>query len=126
SINFDKAKAQRWIESLSNGTAIDAARNVDDVLALAGACFFVAMSQAPQLHKAVDWERLGRKPEQESQDEFFPELHAAIEYYGQLMMLVAAGEYDQEFDRRHKAIVLVENGKKTVIPVEGVRDDENE
>jgi hypothetical protein len=123
-IRFDKAKAERLIDSLTNGKAIDATRDVDDVLALAGACFFMAMSQAPALLKAVNWERLGRKPNENEEDTFFADLHAAIEYYGQLTMLVAAGQYDEEFEGKHEAIVMMEKGNKTVIPLSGVREEE--
>ena len=122
-INFDKAKAERLVEAFNSKKAIDTPRDVDDILALAGACFFMAMSQAPALHKGVDWSRVGHVEEDEDQDTFFADLHAAIEYYGQLMMLVAAGEYDDSFDPRHKAIVMMQDDRKTVIPVEGVRGD---
>ena len=130
-INFDKAKAERLVDALTNKKPLDTPRDVDDVLALAGACFYAAMSQAPALHKAVDWSRVGHHEQDEDQDTFFADLHAAIEYYGQLMMLVAAGEYDDSFDPRHKAIVMMQDDRKTVIPVEGVRgelddDDEDE
>jgi hypothetical protein len=130
-INFDKAKAERLVDALTNKKPIETPRDVDDILALAGACFYAAMSQAPALHKGVDWSRVGHEAQDEDQDSFFADLHAAIEYYGQLMMLVAAGEYDDSFDPRHKAIVMMQDDRKTVIPVEGVRgelddDDEDE
>lgn len=129
-INFDKAKAERLVEALNNKKPLDTPRDVDDILALAGACFFMAMSQAPALHKAVDWSRVGHDESDENQDTFFADLHAAIEYYGQLTMLVAAGEYDDSFDPQHKAIVMMQHDRKTVIPVEGVRgeidDDEDD
>jgi len=126
-INFDKKKAERYIQALTDGKPIDAARNVDDILALAGACFFAAMSQAPALQKAVDWSELDRQPpeeDDEEEDTFFADLHAAIEYYGQLTMLVASGEYDASFDPKCRAIVTIENGEKTVHPIEGEREEQ--
>jgi hypothetical protein len=123
-INFDKVKAERMVDCLSKGKPIGGILGVDDILGLAGACFFMAMSQAPALHQAVDWERLAPDARESTEDSFFADLHAAIEYYGQLTMLVAAGEYDDQFERLHQAIVMVENDRKTVIPVKGVRDEE--
>lgn len=125
SINFDKAKAERWLKQLSEGFPLSEVKNVDEILALAGACFYLAMSRAPELHQSVDWKAIGREPQSEDEDTFFPDLHAAIEYYGQLTMLVASGEYDQTFAPKHKAVVLVEDDEKTVVPVEGVRGEDD-
>ena len=123
-IKFDKAKAERFIDSLNRGKSIEGVKTVDDFLALAGACYFMAMSQAPALQQAVDWKRIGRDPDDEDdEDTFFADLSAAIEYYGQLSMSVAQGEYDESFEPHHEAIVLVEDEEKTVIPVSGVRGD---
>ena len=121
-IDFDKAKAQRFLDALERGKAIHGVETVQDMLMLAGACFFSAMGQGPELQKAVDWSKVDRKPNKD-QDTFIADLHAAIEYYAQLAMLLAAGEYDESFDARHRAIVLVENGKKTVVPVSGMREE---
>jgi hypothetical protein len=128
-INFDKAKAERLLESLTNHKPIEAPHNVDDILALAGACFFMAMSQAPALQQAIDGSKPPPPPDpddDEAEDTFFADLHAAIEYYGQLTMMVATGEYDEGFDPQHIAIVTVEDGEKTVVPVAGVRGDPDE
>ncbi len=124
-INFDKAKAERFLEGLSKGKPISDVQSVDDILALAGACFFMAMSQGPALHEAVDWSRInsGEPPTEQSEDTFIQDIHAAIEYYAQLMLLVAGGEYDENFDARHRAIVMLEKGKKTVVPIEGMHDE---
>jgi len=121
-IEFDKAKAQRFLDALEKGKPIHGAESVQEMLMLAGACFFTAMGQGPELQKAVDWSKLNRK-RNEDQDTFIADLHAAIEYYAQLTMLLAAGEYDQSFESRHYAIVLVEHGKKTVVPVSGMHDE---
>lgn len=123
-INFDKAKAERFLEGLSKGKALGAMETVDDVLALAGACFFMAMSQGGALHQGVDWSKVpGGQPEDVNEDTFIQDIHAAIEYYAQLFLLVADGAYDENFDEQHRAIVLLERGKKTVVPVEGMRGD---
>lgn len=123
-INFDKAKTAHLLECLTQRKPIDAIQGVDDVLALAGACFLMAMSQGPELQKAVDWSKVApEQAESEGEDNFIPDIHAAIEYYAQLSLLVAEDEYDEYFDPQHKAIVMIDEGNKTVIPVEGMRSD---
>jgi hypothetical protein len=123
-INFDKAKAEQYLEGLTNGKPISDVQSVDDILALAGACFFMAMSQGPALHQGVDWSRLtAGEPTEQSEDTFIQDIHAAIEYYAQLVLLVAGGEYDDNFEARHRAIVMLENGKKTVVPIEGMHEE---
>jgi hypothetical protein len=123
-INFDKAKAERFLEGLTKGKPITGTQTVDDILALAGACFFMAMSQGPAINQAVDWSKLGPVDHSnQNEDTFIQDIHNAIEYYAQLTLLVADGEYDENFDPQHRAIVMVENGKKTVVPIEGMRQD---
>jgi hypothetical protein len=123
-INFDKNKAKHFIDALAAGKSITGVQTVDDILALAGACFFMAMSQGPALQQAVDWSKVGSE-QQGSRDEdtFISDIHAAIEYYAQLTLLVADGEYDEDFEPRHRAIVMLDEGNKTVIPIEGMRED---
>ncbi len=126
-INFDKAKAERLLARLTQGKPIDGIQSVDDILALGGACLFLAMGQGPAIEKAVDWSRVPpeQQPDSEEQEDTFVEdLHAAIEYYAQLTLLVANGDYDDYFDPRHKAIVMIEGGEKTVVPVEGMRNED--
>ncbi|MBY0523138.1 MAG: hypothetical protein K2R98_07050 [Gemmataceae bacterium] len=124
-INFDKARMEQLLDCLNKGRPIAGVESVDDFLALAGACFFMAMSQGPELQKGVDWSLLTQEPppDEEGGDTFVPEIHAAIEYYAQLALLLADGGYDQSFEPKHKAIVLIDDGDKTVIPVEGMRAD---
>jgi hypothetical protein len=124
-INFDKAKVERMLEAMTKGRPIAGVESVDDMLALGGACFFMAMSHGQELHDAVDWSKVPGGEEQEEQDEdtFIPEIHAAIEYYAQLVFLVANREYEEHFEPRHKAIVMIEEGEKTVVPVEGMRTE---
>ena len=121
-INFDKAKAERLLAKLTQGKSIDGVQSVDDILALGGACLFLAMSQGPALQQAVDWSKVPpeQQPEGEEEDTFVEDLHAAVEYYAQLTLLVANGDYDEYFEPRHKAIVMIEQGEKTVVPVEGM------
>jgi hypothetical protein len=123
-INFDKAKAERYLASLNGGKPIGGVETIDDILALGGACFFMAMSQGPALQQAVDWSKLSAAEQAEQgEDTFIQDIHAAIEYYAQLTLLVVDGAYDENFEQKHRAIVMLEKGKKTVVPIEGMRED---
>jgi hypothetical protein len=123
-INFDKAKAERFLEGLTQGKSLSGVQTVDDILALAGACFFIAMSQGPALQQAVDWSKIGNVDHSDqAEDTFIQDIHNAIEYYAQLTLLVADGEYDENFDAQHRAIVMLDKGNKTVIPLEGMKQD---
>jgi hypothetical protein len=51
-----------------------------------------------------------------------PEIHAALEYYGQLMLLVANGEYNDHFSAKHTAVVYIDDGEKTVVPLDGMQE----
>jgi hypothetical protein len=89
-IKFDKDRAQHYLDCLAQGKDIKAPAGGwtgNDMLALAGACHFGAMSQGPQSF----W--------------FFIDLGAAIEFYSQLTMLVQDEEYDNSF--RPEAFALV-------------------
>ena len=65
----------------------------------------------------------GRGRLTDREDTFIQDIHAAIEYYAQLTLAVVDGGYDESFDPRHRAIVMLEKGKKTVVPIEGMRED---
>jgi hypothetical protein len=120
-IHFDKAKAERLLDCLAKGKPIPAINGVDDILALGGACFFLALSRGDELQKAADELEVPEAPESEK-DTFVPEIHAALEYYGQLMLLVANGEYEEHFSDTHKAVVYIDDDEKTVVPLDGMQE----
>jgi hypothetical protein len=120
-IHFDKAKAERWLDCLAKGKPVPAVNGVDDLLALSGACFFLALSRGDELQKAADDLEVPEAPESEK-DNFVPEIHAAVEYYGQLMLLVANDEYDDHFSAKHRAVIYIDDDEKTVIPLDGMRE----
>lgn len=128
-VNFDRSKMQRYLASLSNASPINDVRTLDDFAALAGACFFAMMSQGPVWKKAVaeltgkPYELPSHPEHREAQEhEIYDDLHAAIEYYGQLAMMVRDGNYDEFFEPNHKALVGIDDdGGKLVRPISGVR-----
>lgn len=120
SIRFEKAKVEKFLDALANGTPIENVKSADDVLALAGACFFSALSRSASIEQGAEDE----DEESRSEDAFIADLHAAIEYYAQLSMVLATGDYDQSFEPYHQAVVHVEaDGTKTVVPIEGMKGD---
>src|SRR5262249_9592710 len=120
-IHFDKAKAERLLDCLGTGKPIPPVQGVDDILALGGACFFLALSHGPDLQKAADVLEVPDAP-LGGKDTFVPEIHAALEYYGQLMLLVANGEYEDHFGAKHRAVVYIDDNEKTVVPLDGMHE----
>jgi hypothetical protein len=129
-IKFNKARAQYLLQCLAVGKPIQpqqAGWTGNDMLALAGACFFGAMSQGP----ASFWCReipANLAPEYREAQEatFFNDLHAAVEFYGHLAMLVQDGAYDEGYEENVKALVTQEGEvAKKVGPISGVKLPEN-
>ena len=125
-VQFNKARAQYLLQCLAAGTPIQPAHEGwtgNDMLALAGACFFGASSQGP----ASFWCRdipVDLHPEyQEAEEEtFFNDLHAAVEFYGHLARLVEDGVYDDGHDQEVKVVVTQEGDvERTVRPISGMK-----
>ena len=125
-VNFSTQRSERITAWLANGEPIGVARTVDEMLALAGACFFAIMSHGPLLRKAAA-ETQGKtvaepQPNEhvEADDEMvFSDLHAAIEFVGHLTMLVHDEEYDKAFEGIVRCFVTQNDGKKTVVQFQG-------
>ncbi len=130
-INFDRDKAERILQSLNSGKPIELLSpegwTGHDMLALAGACFFGAMSQGPgmyQLSRGVDFNKMPterREAVQETFANYLHDLRAAVEYYCHLTMLVADGVYDARgYEPRCRGAVITKDGKWTFILGEGM------
>ena len=120
-INFQKSQSEYLVDCLANGKSIEGVRTVDDMLALAGACFFVVMSHGPALKKGVDWSKVPKEYKEAEDVRLFADIHLAIEYFGQLSMKVQDGEYDETYEPQVKAIVYTDGEKKTLVPLKGFR-----
>jgi hypothetical protein len=125
-VKFNKARAQYLLKCLAAGNPIRPEQQGwtgNDMLALAGACFFGAMSQGP----ASFWCReipADLPPEYREAEEatFFDDLHAAVEFYGHLTMLVQDEAYDEGYDSTVKALVTQDGDvHKTMHPVSGLK-----
>lgn len=109
-IHFDKAESQRYLNSLISGKAIDAPANgqwsINDMLRLAGACFFAAQSHGPPKYWGTGLPAERHQEIHEADDERLDSyLSAAIAMYGHLTMLVKDNEYDDHFEPEVTAIV---------------------
>jgi hypothetical protein len=125
-VKFNKSRAQYLLKCLASGTPIQPEREGwrgNDMLALAGACFFGAMSQGP----AAFWPHNIPKnlpPEYREAEEatFFNDLHAAVEFYGHLTMQVQDETYDNGYDPHVMALVTQEGDvHKSIQPISGIK-----
>ena len=125
-VKFDKARAQYLLKCLAAGNPIRPEQegwNGNDMLALAGACFFGASSQGPASFWPHDIPaNLHPEYREAVEANFFHDLHAAVEFYGHLTMLVKDEAYDAGYDANVKALVTQEGDVlKTVHPVSGIK-----
>lgn len=132
-VNFRKERAEYYLRCLDEGKAIEPEQadgwTVDEMVGLAGACFFALLSHGPLLRKAAA-KMLGKKLEpsetaehKEADDQLvFNDLHDTIEFAGHLTMLVHDQEYDHNFEELVRCGVTQEGEvKKTVVPIEGCK-----
>jgi hypothetical protein len=124
---FEKATALSFAKSLAEGLPLqhEGPWSSNDMLTLAGACFFGVFSQGPtidKIAKQLGQEAPERNPEQAgaSQHEFIADIHGAIGFISELVMRVYDGDYDEDYEPTVHAIV---NGAEhTVAPMKGFKD----
>lgn len=125
-VKFNKAHAQYLLQCLAAGTPIQPEHEGwtgNDMLALAGACFFGALSQGPASFWCRDIpENLQPEYREAEEASFFNDLHAAVEFYGHLTMLVQDGGYDEGYEPHINALVTQEGDvHKSVQPISGIK-----
>jgi hypothetical protein len=118
-INFDKATAERFLQALRSGQAIEPPGGrwtIHALLALAGACHFAASTHGPLAFTghAGAWERLPHEYKEARMGTLFEDLRLAIEFYSHLTMLVQVGEYDDRFAPHVEATVCRSDGEDRV------------
>lgn len=134
-VNFTKERAKYYLRCLDEGTTIEAEQangwTVDEMVGLAGACFFGLLSHGPLLRKAAA-DMQGRKLEpsettehQEADDELvINDIHAAIEFVGHLTTLVQDNEYDNSFEEIVRCGVTQEGEvSRKVVPIQGYKSE---
>jgi hypothetical protein len=110
---FDKSKTERFLDCLASGEPIrppgGSGWTAHDVLALAGACRFVASTHGPSLYLSPTLlpPPGGDHPEQAApaEESFGADLDATIAWYSHASRMVQEGDYDQRFEPRHQALV---------------------
>ena len=130
-ITFDKETALRYLDCLINGKRIEPdgeqpGWSVDDILQLAGACFFVVAVHGHERRRSMSKDRTGpqhaeyREAETES---VMHDLHAAVEFAAQLTQLAYDGEYDDQYEPHIRCGVQALNTRveTSVVPVEGFK-----
>ena len=120
-IDFDKEMAEYLLDCLDNSRPIEGIRTKKDYLALAGACFFATLSLGPITKNPVEWQDLTDEQKEHVDEASASDIHAAIEFYGHLTMLVRDGEYDAAFEPHFTAIVEHGDHGREVWPISGCR-----
>jgi hypothetical protein len=121
SVRFDKATAERFLDSLVNDRPIElpsrAGWTRDDVLALAGACFFAALSHGPPGYNIADLDKLPKERREAIEEAFRNDLFAAVEVYSRLARLVMDREYDAAgYAARLRGTLKRQAGKRVFVP----------
>ena len=132
-LNFKKERADYYLKCLDEGTLIKPEREggwtVDEMVALAGACFFGLLSHGPLLRKAA-CEMTGKtmtpsesaEHREADQELINSDLHGAIEFAGTLTALVLDGQYDEQFGELVRCGVSQEGQVSgRLVPVEGFK-----
>jgi len=128
-LNFEKARSQRYVECIAEGKPIGVVHSVDEMVAMAGACFFGLLSHGPLLRKAagemqgVALDPPGTREHAEADDAMvYADTRAAIEFVGHLTMLIRDGEYDEDFEEQVRCLLSDADGQKQVAPVQGFKN----
>ena len=132
-VNFNKDKTAYLLDCLDGGKSIEGIESFDDVAALAGACFTFLVSHGPVLRRAAaklaDQMEDGdaeQHPEHAEADSnlVMSDVHAAIEWYGQMGFLILDDRYDEDFEPKHTAAVYRAEEGRNVVPVSGFKGAE--
>jgi hypothetical protein len=115
-VDFKKERALEILSAIKRGAAIPAPPSGDwnrhEMLQVAGAMYFAAWSHGPV---NSDLARIGKLPTERSEapeDTVAQDVHDAIEFCGQLTLMIEDGEYDRQFEPRLQACG---NGNQTEI-----------
>ena len=113
-IVFNKSRAEELVARIGEGGDIPAPRggwNSDQLLQVAGALFFAAMSHGPP---AIDKSFENRPSENgdSATRNLSEDLHMAIDFYSDLTMMVCGGTYDERFDPELQAVVVREGAER--------------
>ena len=114
-IVFKKERAEELVARIGEGRDIPAPLggwNSDELLQVAGALFFAAMSHGPP---AIDKDRSDQLSHQNGDlatRSLADDLHMAIDFYSDLTMMVCGGAYDERFEPELRAVVVREGEER--------------
>jgi len=106
-IVFNKDRAEQLVSTIGQGKAIPAPPtgwNSDQLLQVAGALFFAAMSHGPPPKERL--EDLPSENGDTSTQSLSEDLHMAIDFYSDLTMMVCGESYDERFEPELTAVVM--------------------
>lgn len=125
-IKFSKERAEEFLEAIKEGRPFlpgPLGWSAADMLQLAGACRFAAMSHGPQAFGKEDPRLMHREHSEASSEQFLDDLTAAIEWCAEATRAVEDGEYAERFEEEHGVFVQLRDGEKSAAPVFGWKDD---
>ena len=128
-INFDKSRAEHFLKCLDSGPPIGTVHTIDEMLGLAGACFFALTSHGPILRREIA-KMQGKEyappehPEHLEADSeiVYKDVHTAIEFVAELTRDVRDGGYDERCEPTVKCFVQEVDGKKQMSPIAGFKE----
>ena len=138
-LNFKKKRAEYFLDCLANGKPIShdpeqPGWTINEMVQLAGACFFVMMTHGPILQveyakmQGKKYAQPANKEHAEAVDEsVFNDLHAGIEFAGHLSQLVCDAEYDQTWEDFVQCAVTQSCAteiKKSMQPFTGLKEQD--
>jgi hypothetical protein len=113
-IVFNKSRAEQLVTRIGEGHDIPApvgGWNSDQLLQVAGALFFAAMSHGPpDIDKSIE-----NRPSENGDSatrNLSDDLHMAIDFYSDLTMMVCGGTYDERFEPELRAVVIREGAER--------------
>ena len=108
-IVFNKARAEQVVATIGEGKAIPAPPggwNSDQLLQVAGALFFAAMSHGPPKLDKERFNDLASANGDTATQSLSQDLHMAIDFYSDLTMMVCGETYDERFEPELLAVVM--------------------
>ncbi len=125
-VKFNKTRAEQILHCLNTGTPITPSGDGwtgNDMLAVAGACFYAAMSQGPASFWLRDISANLHTEHREAEElQFMNDLRAAVEFYAELTRLVRDEAYDDKCEVNVVAMATQEGEvSRSFTPVKGFK-----
>ena len=123
-VEIKKERLEYYLDCLMVGKPIeppDGEWNDQDMITLAGVCFFVLWSHCSEKTRDVKDSGILREHEEAIAETWRKDIHVAIEWASDSAKLVHAGCYDDEFDLTHE--VKLDGEDWSALPLKGFRSE---